>query len=151
MLYWCFDDDDKVVGKLSLFEILRGLEPKYNKVKLKTTARASSRMGTASHTIDAMLEKYSLWQKPLKNLVKKAADVKVKNLMRDLTKEDYIEEEEELNKAIHQIIVGHHQSLIVTRKGEIIGILRLSDVVMAVGDMIAEEKKKAEETAEVSA
>ena len=98
-----------------------------------------------------MLEKYSLWQKPLKNLVKKAADVKVKNLMRDLTKADCIEEDEELNKAIHQIIVGHHQSLIVTRKGEIIGILRLSDVVMAVGDMIVEEKKKAEEKAEASA
>ena len=142
------NDEGKVVGKLSLFEMLKGLEPRYEKVKgIRATARASSRIGTASHAIDHMIEEYSLWQKPLKNLVEKAANVKVKHLMRDLTKADCIEEKESLNKAIHQIIVGHHQSLIVTRNGEITGILRLSDVVVEVGRMIAKAQREAETAA----
>jgi predicted transcriptional regulator len=41
---------------------------------------------------------------------------------------EYVEEEASLAEAIHQLVVGHHQSLLVTRGGEITGILRLTDV-----------------------
>ncbi len=138
------DDKNQVVGKLSPFEVLAGLEPKYERAAgMSASTRASARLGTAAHTIDAMLEEYSLWQKPLKNLVQKAATVKVSQLMRDLSRADRIEETESFNKAIHQIILGHHQSLIVTRQGEITGILRLSDVIIAVGDLIEESSATA--------
>jgi hypothetical protein len=34
-----------------------------------------------------------------------------------------------LNEAVHQLVLGHHQSLLVTDStGDIIGILRLTDV-----------------------
>ena len=79
------NDEGKVVGKLSLFVILKGLEPRYEKVKgIKAAALASSRLGSVHRALDAMIEEYSLWQKPLKNLVEKGADFKVKHLMRDL-------------------------------------------------------------------
>ncbi len=141
------DDEDHVVGKLSPFEILAGLEPKYERGRgMSAAARASSRIGIASHTIDAMLEEYSLWQKPLKNLVEKAANVKVNQLMRELPAADRIKASESLNKAIHQIVLGHHQSLIVTDEGRVTGILRLSDVINAVGEMIEELSQDKTET-----
>jgi len=41
-----------------------------------------------------------------------------------------------LDKAIHQFIMGCHLSLLVTRQGEIVGILRLIDVFMEIVDNI---------------
>jgi CBS domain containing-hemolysin-like protein len=41
---------------------------------------------------------------------------------------EIIDSEDTLNKAVHQIIVGHNQSLIVKSGGKIVGILRLTDV-----------------------
>jgi hypothetical protein len=33
-----------------------------------------------------------------------------------------------MREAIHQFVMGHHQSLLVTRSNKIIGILRVTDV-----------------------
>jgi CBS domain containing-hemolysin-like protein len=44
---------------------------------------------------------------------------------------EYVSEDATLDVAIHQIIMGHHQSLLVTGDGKIVGILRLTDVFAA--------------------
>ena len=41
-------------------------------------------------------------------------------------------EDASLDEAIHQLIMGHHQSLLVTRGEKIVGVLRLTDVFAAV-------------------
>jgi CBS-domain-containing membrane protein len=42
-----------------------------------------------------------------------------------------------LDQALHQLVVGHHQSLLVTKDGkEIVGILRLTDVFQEISEMI---------------
>jgi len=66
----------------------------------------------------------------------KAANVKVKDFMYTPTEGEYIEAEAPLCEAIHQFVMGHHQSLLVMREGEIAGILRLTDVFKAVCQMI---------------
>jgi CBS domain-containing protein len=45
---------------------------------------------------------------------------------------EYVSENASLGEAIHQLIMGHHQSLLVTRDDKIVGILRLTDVFAAV-------------------
>jgi len=42
------------------------------------------------------------------------------------------------------LVVGHHQSLIVTKEGEIIGILRLTDVFKNVFQTMESHKLKSE-------
>ena len=42
-----------------------------------------------------------------------------------------------LAEAIHILVMGHHQSLLVTRGDEIVGILRLTDVFSAVFQSLA--------------
>ena len=44
------------------------------------------------------------------------------------TEGEYIEENTSLDAAIHQLVMGARQSLLVTREEEIVGILRLTDV-----------------------
>jgi CBS domain-containing protein len=41
---------------------------------------------------------------------------------------EYIAENTGLDEAIHQMLLGRHNSLLVTRGEEIVGILRLTDV-----------------------
>jgi CBS domain-containing protein len=48
------------------------------------------------------------------------------------TKGEYIPESASLDIAIHQLVIGRHQSLLVIHKEKIVGILRLTDVFAAV-------------------
>jgi CBS domain-containing protein len=59
----------------------------------------------------------------------KASKIRVKNIMSTLTKGEFVDEDANLEQAMHLFVIGHHQSLLVTRKSEIVGILRLTDVV----------------------
>jgi CBS domain-containing protein len=53
------------------------------------------------------------------------------------TEGEYVPKDAALDQAIHQLVVGHHQSLLVTGEGrEIVGILRLTDVFQEVCGMI---------------
>ena len=45
---------------------------------------------------------------------------------------EYVSEEASLEMACHQLVMGHHQSLLVTRGDDIVGILRLTDVFNAI-------------------
>ena len=49
---------------------------------------------------------------------------------------EYVDEDATLGQAMHQLVMGHHHSLLVTRKDEIVGILRLSDVFAKICDEI---------------
>jgi hypothetical protein len=66
----------------------------------------------------------------------------VKDIMHTLTEREYIEESAPLDEAIHQLIMGHHQSLIVTRGEGITGILKLSDIFREICLMIKESRSR---------
>ena len=49
-----------------------------------------------------------------------------------------IEIDAALGEAVHQLVIGYHQSLLVTEAGRIVGILRLADVFQEVADAVLE-------------
>jgi CBS domain containing-hemolysin-like protein len=53
---------------------------------------------------------------------------KIKDFMYTPTEGEFVEQDASLDEAIHQLIMGHHHSLLVTRDKEIVGILRLKDM-----------------------
>jgi CBS domain containing-hemolysin-like protein len=77
-----------------------------------------------------------LWKKPLVNLLEKSASIKVCDLIRPFADNEYIDEEDSVDKALHRLITGRYQSLLVTRAGEIIGILRLTDIYDALSERL---------------
>ena len=119
------DEGGKVVGKVSQLDILSALEPKYQQMG---EARSISRAGFSPQFMKAMLEKFSLYTDPLIDICRKAADLKVKNFMYTPGEEEFVDEDASLPGAIHQLVMGHHQSLLVTRGEKIVGVLRLTDV-----------------------
>ena len=54
------------------------------------------------------------------------------------TEGEFIDENETMNNAVHKLILGKHHSLLVTQKGKITGILRLSDVFETITDALKE-------------
>jgi CBS domain-containing protein len=120
-----YDDNKRIVGKVSQLDILKALEPKYGQIE---DAKSISRLGYSRQYLKKMMEQFNLWNKPLDDICKKAGSMKVKDFMYTPTEGEYIEENATLDQGIHQLIVGHHQSLLVTGSNEIVGILRVTDV-----------------------
>lgn len=135
-----YGEKAKVVGKVSQLDILRALEPKYEDIGESTSM---TRFGFSPRFLKAMLSQFELWKRPLDELCRGAVKLKVKDFMYTLTKGEYIQEDAPLSEAIHLLVAGHHQSLLVTGDSEIVGILRLVDLFKAVCQRIkacADEK-----------
>jgi hypothetical protein len=127
------DKTGRVVGKLDQWTVLWALEPRYKQMgNLKET----SRYGFSPDFLRSMIDSYGLWRKPLEGLCRKAAEMKVKDIMQTPTEGEYVGEDASLDAAIHQLVMGRHQSLLVTRGEAIVGIIRLSDVFKKICDNI---------------
>jgi len=72
--------------------------------------------------------------------VKKSAEIRVTDFMYTPGEGEYVEASITLDEAINQLVIGRHQSLLVTEAKKITGILRLTDVFMAVFNEIRASK-----------
>lgn len=77
-----FGKDGNIVGKLSHMDLIRALEPEYEKIE---ELKAESRTGFSPELVDSILKEHSLWQSPLDDLCRKAAQFKVKAFMQTPT------------------------------------------------------------------
>ena len=124
------DSEGQPIGKIGQLDALRALEPKYKEIQKEDTRgifRHFSQM-----FLNSMIEHYSLFDGSLDELREKAAKINVKEFMHNLSTDECIDENASLDVAIHTLIIGHHQSLLVSRGNRIVGILRLTDVFSAV-------------------
>ncbi len=128
------DENGKAIGKVSQLNILLALEPKYAKVAEKGSL---TRFGFSKQYQKTLMDQFRLWDEPFNHICEKAAKTKVTEFMYSPKEEECVEEDASLSEALHQLVMGRHQSLIVTRKGQIVGILKLTDVFMAVFEIMA--------------
>ena len=117
------DKDRRVLGRLVVWDVLQGLEP-----------QAGKRVDAL-----AMVEGYEAWDQPLANLTAKVRNVRAKELVKALSKDEYIDEDESLNEAVVRLIDRRCLSLIATRGRETAGILRVVDVFQYICDALRSE------------
>lgn len=127
------DKTNNVKGKMGYLDLLRSLEPKYSEV---SDLRKVSGFGLTAEFMRSMMQRYDLWKAPLDDLCRKAAHVKLGTIAAAPLEGEFIDQGADLDQAIHQMIMGHHQSLLATSKGRIVGVLRLTDVFKEVSDRI---------------
>lgn len=132
------DAAGKVTGKLSIRDILKSLEPKYRKFENAQDAGSIglSRFGFSTEFLSSLVDQLALWDESMEELVKKAARKRVKEIMYTPTKEEYVTRDAPMAEAVHQFILGCHQSLLVLDGEAVVGVLRLSDVFDLVCDLI---------------
>jgi CBS domain-containing protein len=131
------DPKGKVIGKISQIDVLRALEPKYDEI---LEGRGLRGVGFSKKFLKTMLKDYVLFDSPLHDICRKASEQPVAKFMETPSEGEFIAETATLDEAVHLFVIGHHQSLLVTRGEDIIGILRLTDVFTAVFHMIKECK-----------
>ena len=124
------DKNGNVVGKISQHSALRALEPQY--LKMAASSSASSQYGFSVSFLKDLQDQYSLLDGALENICQKAGQTKVEDFMSKLTEGEFIDAGASLDRAIHLLVMGHYQSLMVKKDQKIIGILRLTDVFAAV-------------------
>jgi CBS domain-containing protein len=144
------DENGEVYGKLAMLDVLRGLEPRYDRVVgSRASSRAASRVGSAKSFLESMSRNVGLWNKPLTNLVEKAGSVKVRQMVRPIADGETVEEDASIDAALHQLIMGRFQSLFVTRKGRIVGIIRLTDVYEEISGLLRRAGSQTEDKSPV--
>jgi CBS domain-containing protein len=127
------DKNRQVVGKLTQWDVSAGIEPSYRAIE---NISESSRLGFSPEYLRSLMNDYGLWKKPLQDLCRKASEIRVRDIMSKPAPGEFIEEEASLDEAIHLLVMGRYQSLIVKKGGTISGILRMSDVFKGICDNV---------------
>ncbi|MCG8564049.1 MAG: CBS domain-containing protein [Desulfobacterales bacterium] len=132
------DQDKNIVGKLGIREILKALEPKYMQFAHPETSNivGLSRFGFSVDFLNSLLDRFELWSESLDELVAQAASRKVVDIMYTPTDGEFVSHDAPVAEAVHQFIIGCHQSLLVQNDQKVIGILRLTDIIDLVCDIM---------------
>jgi len=137
-----FDKNGDISGKISSLDVLRALEPKYSQFGSSDHLAkiGLSRFGLSDDFVHSLVENYNLWDESCDTLVVKAKKRKVKEIMHSPQEGEYVDEDLPIPEAIHQFILGHHQSLLVlNNQNKVIGILKLTDVFTLICDLMMKE------------
>ncbi len=126
-----------VVGKVSQVDMMRALEPNYQKMGSEIDL---SRFGFSSAFISATVKQFNLWERPLKQIRKFLKHIKVVDVMYTPADHQRVKENDSLTMAIHQIVMGQHQSLLVTKGKKVVGILRSTDAFNALYNQMEMDK-----------
>lgn len=129
------------VAELSELDVLRCLEPGYKTIG---DLRSVSLSGLNSDFLKSMLRNYNLWQDPLAAVCEKAAGIRVENIDCTPVSDQYVEEGDSLSEAIHLMVMGQHERLLVMGTGGegLVGVLHRSDVFEEVRDRIKACKRE---------
>ncbi len=119
------DKNGEVVGKISQHTALKALEPQYQKMASNSPA---AQYGFSVSFLKDLQNQYSLLDGALENICQKAAQTKVEDFMSKLTEGEFIDIDASLDRAIHLLVMSHHQSLMVKKGEKVVGVLRLTDV-----------------------
>jgi Mg2+/Co2+ transporter CorC len=71
---------------------------------------------------------------PIQNLCERGANIKISEIMHVPSDVEYIQEDDSLEKALHEYVMGVHQPLIVKNGDTVTGVLRFCDLFEVIRD-----------------
>lgn len=117
------DDSGKIISHLNIYDVMRGIEPKYNQVS------GLSRFGISGDLVEQIFRESAPWANPLEDLCSKAPQIIVRDIILKFSKAETIRIDDNLNSAIHKIVVNQLRSLMVFDENkEFAGIIRSFDL-----------------------
>ena len=128
------DHNDHVVGKVGQLCTLQAIEPEYD---FNDKIEEIKRYNFSEEYLTRLRDRYRSEKTILKSgHLQNVATKKVEEFMQKPRPGEFVAENSTIDTAIHKLVAGRHQSLLVTRSDRIIGILRMADVFAAVSHEI---------------
>ncbi|MBW1637315.1 MAG: CBS domain-containing protein [Deltaproteobacteria bacterium] len=128
------DHDGSVVGKVGQLCALQAIEPEYN---FNDKIEEIKKYNFSEEYLVRLRERYRSEETVLEtDHLQDIAEKKVEEFMQKPRPGEFVAENGTIDTAIHRLVSGRHQSLLVTRQKRIIGILRMADVFAAVSHEI---------------
>jgi len=123
------DPSKKIVGKLSVFDLIRGLVPEA--AKQEDASRAyyrtlSSRALEVAEEIGEFQERFQWLHSTFFDLVKKETTKKVKDVMSPV--HPLLNEDDSINKAIYIMFKEKIRQPLVVRDNKIVGVVNIMDI-----------------------
>ncbi len=117
------DENGKYIGKVTMIDIFRALEPNYKKVAKKRSERTL----TTKFVLDA-IQDFQLWVAPSQDICARGSHLRVADVMHKSEKMEFMDENDSLERALNLFVMGVHQPLIVKKGDDVTGMLRFGDV-----------------------
>lgn len=114
------DAQNAVVGKLSPIDLLRGMEPHYDKL---LDTHKSIHVSKFNYLIQSLSEELEHVSGPWDRLCETAKTAKVKDFVRHPPQSQVIQGSENMNEAIHRFILAGHDTLFVNNGLKLVGLL----------------------------
>jgi hypothetical protein len=119
----------EIIGKITEVEILRALVPEYS---YKGGGGPLSRFGLTTAFMSAQSMNNDLWNEPLHDICRKSAGRTLKDVMRPVRSNEFIDGEASLSDIIHRFITIGKKQLFVKNGKKTIGVIRLHDIFVEV-------------------
>ena len=130
----------EIVGQLGHLDFLKVLEPKYN---LLGDLDILSRATIDPEFLEQMVELLGFWQGSLENQCHRAVSIEVKWVMRPV--KESLDAETSLTEAIHKMIMWQSMRALVTERGEVVGVVRLTDLFREVSDCMKRNHQRGQD------
>ena len=128
------DHNGNVVGKVGQLCALQAIEPRYD---FNDKIEKVKKYNFSEEYLIRLRERYRFEETVLETgHLQAIAEKKVEEFMQKPRLGEFVAENCNIDTAIHKLVSGRHQSLLVTRQERIIGILRMADVFAAVSHEI---------------
>jgi nucleoside-triphosphatase THEP1 len=134
------DLSGQIIGKLSIFDLIRGLVPERAKAPAvsRTFYRAiSERQLNVADEIGKLKERFDWLEHTFRDLVKAETQKKVKEVMSPI--HPLLEEGDSLNKAVYVMFKENIRQPLVVRDGRIVGVINIMDIFPVLLDLAADQ------------
>ena len=123
------DESGQFVGKVTMIDIFRSLEPNYRKIRNEKSSQTLT-----DDFVRKAVKQLNLWMEPVETVCQRGSKVTVADAMHIPEKSEYIKESDTLEKALSFFVMGVHQPLIVKNNDTVTGVLRFGDIFEVIRD-----------------
>ncbi|MBU0990144.1 MAG: hypothetical protein KJ823_08145 [Proteobacteria bacterium] len=135
------DAQNTIVGKLSMYNIIRGLVPEPAKVPevfMAYHAMLSSRSLEVAEEVSDFQEHFEWLHRTFCELINQEAHKKVKDIMNPIIK-PVLQEKDTVNQAIYAMFKNDVRQQLVHREGKIVGVVNLNVVFSELLEIVGPE------------
>ncbi len=135
------DDKDEIVGKLSMYDLIRGLVPEPSKkpeVSKAYSAMRSGRTRDVSNEVGDALEHFKWLHSTFLDLIKQEAHKNVRDIMSPIEKSS-LKAEDKVTHGIYTLFKDKVRQQFVQHEGKIVGVINLNVIFIELLEVASPE------------